>query len=431
MQKKLKWLLTVPLICILACTVLTANAGTKESVSLSADGGQAEVTLEVPDEMVKEGERIVSLQLSFQIEAKQGSVGAGDISFEFHDGIGSAVKEERYDPKSGVLNIYISGGNNLYSSQEVPLGKVVLKSGSGSGKTATVRVIPDSLKTVNAAHGTRAQGVNAPGSATLAVGDGGLGNVPETPGSPGSSSGSPGEDGGQGGSVVGNYAGNVTLGAESQDSGGNISQGIQRPGGIHVSQEDSGPAGTQNLPSEEGETGPGSEDGEQENASPDTGMSLFRKKIYAIDMDGWTKIFIWVMVVMAVLIIGISLVLLLSKPGKHRKRRGNQENREGAHQRRERTEKRRAAEPKRHGKKAASMEAPKRRPEKTEALKKRPEKAAPPKKRPENNGTLKRQAPEKQESIAWKQNDGKAPQRRRRKSSSQGTSHPAKGRSVK
>ena len=41
MQKKIVWLLAVPLLCVLACTVLTARAGAKESISLSADGSEA------------------------------------------------------------------------------------------------------------------------------------------------------------------------------------------------------------------------------------------------------------------------------------------------------------------------------------------------------------------------------------------------------
>lgn len=53
--EKIVWLLAVPLLCVLACTVLTARAGAKESISLSADGSEAEVTLEVPQEMVNEG----------------------------------------------------------------------------------------------------------------------------------------------------------------------------------------------------------------------------------------------------------------------------------------------------------------------------------------------------------------------------------------
>lgn len=431
MQKKIVWLLAVPLLCVLACTVLTARAGAKESISLSADGSEAEVTLEVPQEMVNEGERVVSLQLSFQVDAKQGSVGAGDVSFEFNEEIGSAVKEERYDPKSGVLNIYISGGHNLYSGTNIPLGKVVLKSGSGSGSTATVRVVPNSLKTINAAHGTREQGVNAPGTATLVTGDGGQANVPETPKGPDETAGNQG--GGLTGGVVGNYTGNVTLGSESQN-GGNTSQGVQRP--IHVSgSQESG--GTESL--SPGETGNASGGPDEEAAHPEQelpeGVSGVEKKLYAIEMDVWTKIFVGMMAAAVLVIVGISAALLLGRPKKRKSvRRGAAGDpweeipeRKPASKRppakrpparrlpEETRERKRPAKPRTEG--IPERRSQTKRPLREETVVSRHKKSA----------SMVRHAPESGsgQQIAWKQN-GKAPQRRRRRTDSQGASRTAR-----
>ncbi len=437
MQKKFIWPLAILLICVLACTVLTANAGARESISMSAEGSEAEVTLEVPQEMVDEGERVVSLQLSFQVDAKQGNIGSGDVSFQFHEGIGSGVKEQRYDPQSGVLNIYISGGSNLYSGTNIPLGKVVLKSGSGSGTTATVRVVPDSLKTINAAHGTREHGVNAPGTATLVTGDGGQAEVPETPKGPEGAGENKGDGNGLTGSVVGNYTGNVTLGSESQN-GGNTSQGMQRP--IHVSgaRENPGAEGTEGLSPEEVEDGSGLEEGDTDKL-PDAGMSSFQKKLYAVETDAWIKIFIGVMAVAALVIVGISLVMLLGGPQKRRKvRRKPEESRLREEIREKKQPARRPpqeAQERKHPARRPSQEAQ----ERKQSAKRPPEEARErrqPAKRPPEEVQKRRQparrppeevqrrkgpGPESESGqIAWKQ--GGAPQRRRRRTSSQGTS---------
>ena len=130
------------LICLLAGPI-TIQADTVESIILTGNENQVEAVL-IPFDTK---DTIRSLQLSFQIKAKQGKVLKEHVQFRFHRDIKSDVQEWRYQEDTGRLTIYLSGDEHLYAQDELRLGMVELKLAAGT--KAEVSVIEDSLKTVN------------------------------------------------------------------------------------------------------------------------------------------------------------------------------------------------------------------------------------------------------------------------------------------
>lgn len=157
--------------CILAYALPAYAAG--ESVSLEAKGNEAVVSLELPAEGVSDNEtanydRIHSLQLGMKIT----SGSREHISFVFDEGITSDVKEYRYQQETGSLNVYISGQQNLFENEKnekLIIGKVVLDSKAGNNAAASVQVVEDSLKTVNAAYNMQNMKVRMPEAVQLEV----------------------------------------------------------------------------------------------------------------------------------------------------------------------------------------------------------------------------------------------------------------------
>ena len=165
-----KWIKRVGLAagCILAYALPAYAAG--ESVSLEAKGNEAVVSLELPAEGVSDNEtanydRIHSLQLGMKIT----SGSREHISFVFDEGITSDVKEYRYQQETGSLNVYISGQQNLFENKKLVIGKVVLDSKAGNNAAASVQVVEDSLKTVNAAYNMQNMKVRMPEAVQLEV----------------------------------------------------------------------------------------------------------------------------------------------------------------------------------------------------------------------------------------------------------------------
>ena len=130
------------LICLLAGPI-AIQADTIEKIILTAKENQVETVL-IPSDTK---DTIRSLQLSFQIKAKQGKVLKEHVQFRFHRDIKSDVQEWRYQEDTGRLTIYLSGDEHLYAQDELRLGMVELKLAAGT--KAEVSVIEDSLKTVN------------------------------------------------------------------------------------------------------------------------------------------------------------------------------------------------------------------------------------------------------------------------------------------
>ena len=102
------------LICLLAGPI-AIQADTIEKIILTAKENQVDTVL-IPSDTK---DTIRSLQLSFQIKAKQGKVLKEHVQFRFHRDIKSDVQEWRYQEDTGRLTIYLSGDEHLYAQDEL------------------------------------------------------------------------------------------------------------------------------------------------------------------------------------------------------------------------------------------------------------------------------------------------------------------------
>lgn len=144
---------------------MPAMAAAQTAVTLKAEGNQAEVSLELPsgNQTEQQGHsEIKTLQLSFQVNILHGEGESCQVSFLFDEGIVSSVKQFSYQEETGLLQIYLSGEQNLYESSHVILGKIVVEANGSADVTASIRVIEDSLKTVNDAFDLQEQSFHAP-----------------------------------------------------------------------------------------------------------------------------------------------------------------------------------------------------------------------------------------------------------------------------
>lgn len=328
MTKKLMLWLGISLVCFTAF-VLSARAVEKETVSLTNVDGQIEATLELPG---MPAEEIVALQLSFQIGASQGSIGKEDISFAFDAGLpGEALKQCRYQEDTGILTIYISGNQNLYpkgngssdANPKLSLGKVIVN----SNQDTSVKVIKNSFKTVNKAHGMYEGEVN--------TGDGGqtINN--------GSTDKDVNSNPNQG--AIGNNSGSSdeVLKSDTADNSGDFNkEGIstadqsrkKEKSVVSVSAAGSlkGILGTVS-PVESNDDMPMPDRDENNQEAPvlpedslwQEGAKLWREKTGSIDMDVWMKIFFGLFAASASVasVIGINLAVHASRRRKKRKRR--------------------------------------------------------------------------------------------------------------
>lgn len=158
-------------VCILAYA-LPVHAE-KESVSLEAKDNEATVSLQLPqagisDNMTAQYDEIHSLQLGMRVEPITGN-GQDHVSFEFDKGITSDVKDYRYQPETGTLNIYISGQQDLFANEELAIGKVILDSRAGEGTSVRVRTVEESLYTVNGAYYMQEKNVDMPNPVELEI----------------------------------------------------------------------------------------------------------------------------------------------------------------------------------------------------------------------------------------------------------------------
>lgn len=327
MTKKLMLWLGISLVCFTAF-VLSARAVEKETVSLTNVDGQIEATLELPG---MPAEEIVALQLSFQIGASQGSIGKEDISFAFDAGLpGEALKQCRYQEDTGILTIYISGNQNLYpkgngssdANPKLSLGKVIVN----SNQDTSVKVIKNSFKTVNKAHGMYEGEVN--------TGDGGqtINN--------GSTDKDVNSNPNQG--AIGNNSGSSdeVLKPDTADNSGGSNKGGILTADQNGKKEKSvvsvsagslkGILGTVS-PEESGDDMPMPDRDENNQEAPvlpedslwQEGAKLWREKTGSIDMDVWTKIFFGLFAASASVasVVGINLAVRASRRRKKRRKR--------------------------------------------------------------------------------------------------------------
>lgn len=153
-------------VCILSGGIWTVPviADAQTTVSLTAEGNQAEVSLELPaqEQTGQQGYGgTKALQLGFQVNILHGEGEEYQVSFLFDEGIRSSVKQYSYQEEIGLLQIYLSGEQNLYESGGITLGKIVVESKGSVDVTASIRVAEDSLKTVNDAFDLKEQPFSA------------------------------------------------------------------------------------------------------------------------------------------------------------------------------------------------------------------------------------------------------------------------------
>lgn len=165
--------LAAVLIALTACVLsggIPANqavaAAAQTAVTLTAEENQAEVALELPagEQAGQQGYGAVkSLQLGFQVNILHGEGEKYQVSFLFDEGITCSVKQFSYQEETGLLQIYLSGAQNLYEGSSITLGKIVVESesASSSGVTASIRVAENSLKIVNDAFALKEQPFSA------------------------------------------------------------------------------------------------------------------------------------------------------------------------------------------------------------------------------------------------------------------------------
>lgn len=127
---------------IFSTSVLAAD----NEVKLALDQNKASVTVFLG----QNSQDITSLQLSFQVRVLEGDTDQVDIGFDFDSSITSSVKTFQYDQDTGVLNLYVSGRNTLFSENQVNLGKITLESKNATPVQVMVEPKEDSLVTVNA-----------------------------------------------------------------------------------------------------------------------------------------------------------------------------------------------------------------------------------------------------------------------------------------
>lgn len=177
---------------------LSAFAADK-SVTLSETGDEVQVFVELPSET--KVEPITSLQMEFQVEITQGNAEQAKAEFHFNETIKSSVKEYRYHADTGILTIYISGKNNLFSEkylsgQKLELGKLTVHTEDALGVKAKISVVKDSYHFVRK-NGTKTETefINAPGFAEIIVGNGGEENPTPDPEEEGNPTPNPEEEG--------------------------------------------------------------------------------------------------------------------------------------------------------------------------------------------------------------------------------------------
>lgn len=165
-----KLLATLLLGAALAMAALPVSAqGTDGTVTLTADGNAAAVSLALPQEAAQ---GVTALRLSFEVESSE----PVEAEFVFDAALPGTVQQYRYDAASGRLNVYVAGREDLLPDGNAALGEVRVKSSQAT--TATVRVVQDSLELVDAALAKSEATTSSNGEVNLTVDDNG-GTTPQ------------------------------------------------------------------------------------------------------------------------------------------------------------------------------------------------------------------------------------------------------------
>lgn len=165
-----KLLATLLLGAALAVAALPVSAqGTDGTVTLTADGNAAAVSLALPQEAAQ---GVTALRLSFEVESSE----PVEAEFVFDAALPGTVQQYRYDAASGRLNVYVAGREDLLPDGNAALGEVRVESSQAS--TATVRVVQDSLELVDAALAKSEATTSSNGEVSLTL-DGNGGTTPQ------------------------------------------------------------------------------------------------------------------------------------------------------------------------------------------------------------------------------------------------------------
>lgn len=165
-----KLLATLLLGAALAVAALPVSAqGTDGTVTLTADGNAAAVSLALPQEAAQ---GVTALRLSFEVESSE----PVEAEFVFDTALPGTVQQYRYDAASGRLNVYVAGREDLLPDGNAALGEVRVQSSQAT--TATVRVVQDSLELVDAALAKSEATTSSNGEVSLTVDDNG-GTTPQ------------------------------------------------------------------------------------------------------------------------------------------------------------------------------------------------------------------------------------------------------------
>ena len=143
MKKIFATLLSVAV--LLALVLPAAALGTDSTVTMTAEGDRAAVTLTLP---AQEVEGVTSLRLRFDVQTGEGA----QVQFVFDQSLQSAVQQARYNASTGQLTIYLSGRQPLFTDGTVSLGEIRLS--GAQNLTATVSLGGDALQMADGAYGT-------------------------------------------------------------------------------------------------------------------------------------------------------------------------------------------------------------------------------------------------------------------------------------
>lgn len=142
MKKAVIKFLTV--ISVLSMMFIIPVKALEKSIALTKQDDQIAVTLNVSDCQ----NEALTMQASFEIEAKNGNVEKDQIQFHFDESLTSVVKEYRYD--NGLLTIYISGQDNLFANKQLNLGTIELNVDKNT--SLNISFVKDSLEYVSSSY---------------------------------------------------------------------------------------------------------------------------------------------------------------------------------------------------------------------------------------------------------------------------------------
>lgn len=147
---------------VLAAAAMAVPAQETGAVTITPDSGSAQIRLNLPQNLVQD---VTTMRLSLSVDSSD----AVSAAFAFNDAVQSSIREYRYDPDSGSLNVYLSGRSTIFTGGSLDLGTVQLTTADGKETQATVSVSEDSIELLNAAFGTPDLPEITPVSADLTV----------------------------------------------------------------------------------------------------------------------------------------------------------------------------------------------------------------------------------------------------------------------